>query len=238
MFTDLNAKKMLRIFMEVVFAELGKSTYEMHKKIEQLQKDIISDAENNRDNRGDLTNILNDLTRTYFKRFDVFYYSLKHLLKVNDELEESEQVKAAIYDKINGNEILNRVVAVALHHINFYLKHLQVPDKPLPKSLNELILNEMVLVNIPFLVFSNFNKTIELEAGAKIMSYLDANLVKPVNCPYKTLDKTISLVLPLLNLDFLCVPKYQRILLPPIFDKPERGYQMPTSFRLIELNGD
>ena len=86
MFIEENVKKVLRIFMDVVFEELGKSTYEMHKKIEQLQKDIITDLENNRDNRADLTNILNDLTRTYFKKFDVFYYFFKHLLRaVTDE---------------------------------------------------------------------------------------------------------------------------------------------------------
>lgn len=63
-------------------------------------------------------------------------------------------------------------------------------------------------------------------------------MLKPASCPYKTLDKTVNLIVPLLGHDFLCQPKYQRILLPPIFDKPERGYELPTSFRLIELNSN
>lgn len=106
----------------------------------------------------------------------------------------------------------------------------------MPRSLSELFLNELLLVNIAFMVFTHFDKTVELDEPMKIQSYLDANLTKPANCPYKSLDKTISLVLPLLSLDLLCVPKYQRVLLPPIFEKPERGYHLPVTFRLIELN--
>lgn len=61
---------------------------------------------------------------------------------------------------------------MALHHLNFYNKYLVVADKPMPKSLTELMLNEMVLVDIPFMVFSSFQKTIELDKKDTILQYL------------------------------------------------------------------
>jgi hypothetical protein len=170
----------------------------MHKKVELIQKDIMADI----DSKADMTNILNDLTRTYVKKFDVFYYTFKHLLRTFDDIEEDAQAKSAIYDKINKNEILNKVLVVSLCHLNFYKKYLEVPDKP-------------------FMVFSVFKKTIRLDPPEKVNGYLNEYLIKPNSCPYKTLEESVNLIMPLLGLDFLCIPKYQKILLPPIFEHPE-----------------
>jgi hypothetical protein len=189
----------------------------MHKKVELIQKDIMADI----DSKADMTNILNDLTRTYVKKFDVFYYTFKHLLRTFDDIEEDAQAKSAIYDKINKNEILNKVLVVSLCHLNFYKKYLEVPDKPLPKSLNELMLNELTLINTAFMVFSVFKKTIRLDPPEKVNGYLNEYLIKPNSCHDKTLEECVNLIMPLLGLDFLCIPKYQKILLPPIFEHPE-----------------
>jgi hypothetical protein len=33
----------------------------------------------------------------------------------------------------------------------------------------------------------------------------------------------------------LCIPKYQKVLLPPIFENPSSGYHIPVNFRMITL---
>lgn len=39
----------------------------------------------------------------------------------------------------------------------------------------------------------------------------------------------------MLGYEFMCQPKYQKVLLTPIFDDPKSGYHLPVNFRLIEM---
>jgi hypothetical protein len=104
------------------------------------------------------------------------------------------------------------------------------------RSLNELMRSELRLINIAFMVFSVFKKSIKLDPPEKVNGYLNDCLMKPNNCPYKTLEQSVNLIMPLLGLEFICTPKYQRILLPSIFEHPESGYHLPVNFRLIEFD--
>lgn len=178
--------------------------------------------------------VLNDLTRTYVRKFDVFYYSLKDLLRTLIEEEQyDDKKKKALYEVINTDKTLIKIIAITLHHLNFYNGHLNKPDKTIPKALDELISNEMTLVNIPFMFFSGYKKTITLTTPSTITNYLAANLLTPKFESFPNLQAVSNLILPLLGLDILCIPKYQKILLPPIFDNPSTGYHLPVNFRTI-----
>lgn len=127
-----------------------------------------------------MTGVLNDLTRTHVRKFDVFYYSLKDMLRTlveDDNFEEKK--KKVLYDLINTDKTLIKVITTALHHLNFYNQHLNKPDKAIPKALDELMMNELTLVNIAFMVFAGYKKTITLAPASTIKAYLSANLLTP-----------------------------------------------------------
>jgi hypothetical protein len=42
--------------------------------------------------------------------------------------------------------------------------------------------------------------------------------------------------MPLLDLELFCVSKYQKVILPPIFENPEIGYSLPLSFRILWID--
>ena len=44
-----------------------------------------------------------------------------------------------------------------------------------------------------------------------------------------------NLLLPLLDLEIFCCTKFQKVILPPIFDNPESGYRLPLAFRITYI---
>lgn len=74
---DSQSKKSLKILLRVGLEELSLDTEDMNKRIKAVQQDVIKFTED----RANLTNILNDITRANLKKYNTLYYNLKHRIK-------------------------------------------------------------------------------------------------------------------------------------------------------------
>lgn len=81
---DCQPEKFLKVYLEIVGEKLGRDVDEMNAKVEGVQRYILK----NEAERDQMTGVLNDLTRTYVRKFDVVYYSIKEMLRTLLEDEE------------------------------------------------------------------------------------------------------------------------------------------------------
>lgn len=79
------------------------------------------------------------------------------------------------------------------------------------------------------------SKYIHFQPSSMIEGYFKSFMFSPGSYKFSSLVEVSNLIFPLLDLESFCVSKYQKIILPPVFENPSIGYRLPLAFRLMYI---